>query len=164
MLNRCYGLVMATAFLGGLMAQVYVPLPDWHMYFLECAIFAAALLVDAAFRRTRISSALLYFCGSLVLAPIVVARWYANRPLRPGEWRKGGSEANFFTAFGIITIFFTGVSAACNLLNFGSEHGFELIINSGFAVAGVAIITSLMARKERVFEKGPNQLGAEEAE
>ena len=166
MLNRCYGLVMSTAFLGALLAQVYVPLPDWHIYFVESSIFAAWLLVDAAARRAKFTSALTHALAAFILAPLVVARWYACRPLRPGEWRKGGMDANFFTAFGVMTVIFTGVSASCNFLNFGPDRGFELIINSGFSVAGTALVMAMMVRQERVFEKGPNSLSsnAEEAE
>jgi hypothetical protein len=165
MMNRCFGLVMSTAFLAGLLAQVYVPFPDWHVYLVECAVFATWLICDAAMRRAKVGTALTYAAMALLLAPLAIPRWYANRPLRPGEWRKGGSEANFFTAFGVMTLIFTGVSAAVNFINFGPEKGFELIINSGFAVAGIALVMSLIARKERVFEKGPNRIpGAEEAE
>jgi hypothetical protein len=159
MKNHCYGLVMSTAFLGAVLAQVYVPWPDCRLYILECGFLALCLSIDAIQRRAGFASALGHAAAALVLAPLVMARWYAHRPLKPGEWRKGGADANFFFAFGILTVFFTGVSAASNFLTFGPEQGFELIINSGFSVAGTAFVLAMLARQERVFERGPNSAG-----
>src|SRR5262249_34962802 len=141
---------------GAIVAQVYIPWPDWHVYMAECGILALWLSLDAIQRRASFGSALVHTAGALILAPLVIPRWYANRPLKVGEWRKGGADANFFLAFGILTVVFTGVSAASNFLAFGPERGFELIINSGFSVAGTALVLSLLARQERVFERGPN--------
>jgi hypothetical protein len=155
MLTRLYGLLICTAFLGGLAAQVYVPKPDGHLYLIECSIFAAWLVSDAISRRAKFTPTLVHALAAILLAPLVIPRWYAHRPLQPNEWRKGGIDSNFFTAFGVMTVIFTGVSAACNFLNFGPEHGFELIINAGFSVAGVALLLGLVSRKEAVFERGP---------
>jgi hypothetical protein len=158
MLNRtAYGIVMCTAFLGGLLAKIYVPVPDGHLYLIECSIFGAWLAADAIYRRAKFVPTLAHATAAIFLAPLVIPRWYANQPLQTGEWRKGGTESNFFTAFGVITLVFTGVSACCNLSSFGPEHGFELIINSGFSVAGVALLLGLVSKKERVFERGQNQ-------
>jgi hypothetical protein len=155
MVNRFCGLVMSTAVLGALLTQVYIPNPEWHVYFVASMTFAAWLLVDAVVRRASIGSMVAYALFTLILAPLSVARWYACRPLLPGEWRKGGMDANFFTAFGITTLVFTGISAAANFVNFGPDRGFELIINSGFAVAGTAIVMGLVVRQDRLYEKGP---------
>jgi hypothetical protein len=106
-------------------------------------------------RKTRAWNTLGWAAAALVLAPIVVPRWYANRPLKSGETRKGGVDANFFTAFGIITVLYTGVSAACNFLAYGPDRGFELIINAGFAVAGTGLVLGLAAKQEKIMEKGP---------
>ncbi|HEY9792617.1 MAG TPA: hypothetical protein V6D22_19610 [Candidatus Obscuribacterales bacterium] len=156
MKNRCYGLVMSTAFLGAVLAQVYVPWPDWRLYLMECAFFAFCLSIDAINRRAGFANALGHTAAALVLAPLVIPRWYAHRPLKPHEWRKGGADANFYLAFGILTVFFTGISAASNFVTFGPERGFELIVNSGFAVAGTALVLSLLARQDRVSERGPS--------
>lgn len=155
MVNRFYGLVMSTAFLAALLSQVYLPAPDWHLYFIECFTFAAWVLLDGIIRRASAKSVAGYVLSTAILAPLAVARWYACRPLLPGEWRKGGMDANFFMAFGVITVVFTGVSAASSFLNFGPDRGFELIINSGFSVAGTAIIMGMLTRKDRLYEKGP---------
>lgn len=163
MLNRWYGILMSIAVLAGLLAQVYIPFPDWHLYLTECAVFSCLLIVDAAMRRVRPSTAIANTLAALVLAPLVVPRWYANRPLLPGEFRKYGTDSNFFTAFGIITVFFTGVSAASNFMNFGPDRGFEFIINAGFCVAGVGLILSLATRQDRALEKGAT-VSAEEVE
>lgn len=155
MLNRYYGLVMCSAFLGALFAQVYIPIPDSHVFFVVNAVLAGFLVLDASYRRIRLSNTLGWMLAAMVLAPLVVPRWWANRPLLPGETRKGGVDSNFFTAFAIVTLIYTGTSAACSFLNFGAEHGFELIINSGFAVAGVAWVVGLATKKEEKFESGP---------
>jgi hypothetical protein len=146
---------MTLAFLGAVLSQVFIPFPNYSIYLLECGILAAWLVSDALERRTRAWNAVGWAAAALVLAPIVVPRWYANRPLKTGETRKGGSEANFFTAFGIVTLLFTGVSAACNFLSYGPDRGFELIINAGFAVAGTGLVLGLAAKQEKIMEKGP---------
>jgi hypothetical protein len=156
MVNRFCGLVMSTAFLGALLSQVYVPVPGWQVYFVASMTFAAWLLLDGVIRRASISTMAAYALFTMILAPLSVARWYACRPLLPGEWRKGGMDANFYTAFGLVTLVFTGISAASNFVNFGPDRGFELIINSGFCVAGTAIVMGLMVRKDRLYEKGPS--------
>lgn len=159
MSNRCYGMVMTLAFLGALLSQVYVPFPDTNIYFLVSGILAAWMVSDAIERKAKFSTIMGWMFAALVLAPIVIPRWYANRPLKAGEWRKGGVDANFFTAFGIITLLYTGVSAACNFLAFGPDRGFELIINSGFAVAGTGLVLGLAAKQEKITEKGPAMVG-----
>lgn len=150
---------MTLAFLGALLSQVYIPFPDVNIYFLESGLLAAWLISDALERKAKVWSTLGWGVAALVLAPIVVPRWYANRPLKTGEFRKGGSDANYFTAFGIITLLYTGVSAACNFLAYGPDRGFELIINSGFAVAGTALVLGLACKQEKVLEKGPAMVG-----
>jgi hypothetical protein len=157
-LNRCYGVVFSLTFLAGLASQVYIPLPDVQVYFLECAFFSALIICDAILRRATFSQTLMYTAAALVMAPLAVPHWYANRPLKPGEVRKGGGDVNFLNAFAIVTVMFTGVSAACSFLSFGSEHGFELIINAGFCVAGTALVAGLITRKERVLETGVKRL------
>lgn len=166
MLNRCYGMVMSVMFLCGVLSQVYVPLPDVQVYFFECAFFTVILMADAMYRKASFSSTLAYGLASLVLAPLAVPHWFANRPLKPGECRKGGVDANFFNAFALLTVAYTGASAACNFLSYGPEHGFELIVNSGFAVAGTALVMALITRQEQLLETGRKRLpkGVEEAE
>ena len=153
-MNRVYGMVMCTAFLGAILSQVFIPFPDVNVYFLECGLLAAWLVADAFERKASFGTTVLWAALALVLAPIVVPRWYANRPLKSDEWRKGGTDTNFYNAFGLVTVMFTGVSAACSFLNFGPEHGFELIINAGFSVAGTAFVLALATKQESVFEKG----------
>jgi hypothetical protein len=155
MLNRCYGTMMALAFIGALLSQVYIPFPDVNIYFLESALLAAWLVSDALERRAKVLSSLGWAAAALVLAPIVIPRWYANRPLKSNETRKGGVDSNFYTAFGIVTVLYTGVSAACNFLAYGPDRGFELIINSGFAVAGTALVLGLAAKQDKVIERAP---------
>lgn len=155
MLNRMYGMLMVVAFMVALKAQVFVPFPDVNIYFLECALLAAWIVSDAYDRKVKVTKAIGWAAAALLMAPVVVPRWFANRPLKAGETRKGGGDSNFYTAFGIITIVFTGVSAACNLLAFGPDRGFELIINSGFAVAGIALVLGLAAKQDKVLEQGP---------
>jgi hypothetical protein len=164
MLNRVYGLVMVLAFMGALLSQVFVPFPDINIYFLESGLLAAWLVSDAWERKAKATNAFGWAAAALVLAPIVVPRWYANRPLKAGETRKGGSDSNFYTAFGILTVLFTGVSAACNFLAFGPDRGFELIINSGFAVAGMGLVLGLAAKQDKVTEKGPALVARQELE
>ncbi len=159
MLNRCYGLVMMLAFVGALLSQVYIPFPDVNIYFLESGVLAAWLVADAIERRAKFTTTLGWTLAALLMAPVIVPRWYANRPLKAGECRKGGVDANYFTAFGIITLLYTGVSAACNFLAFGPDRGFELIINSGFAVAGTGLVLGLACRQDKVTEMGPKLLG-----
>ena len=156
--DRCYGFVMTLALLGGIITQAFIPFTDVHVYFMECAVLAIIVLADALHRRTNIVKALGYFLASLVLAPLAVARWYADRPLRHDETRKGGFHTNFFNAFALLTLMFTGVSAACNFLAFGPDRGFELIINGGFAVVGTALVMALAAKQDMVLEKGPKSL------
>jgi hypothetical protein len=163
-LNRGYGMMMCLSFLGAILSQVYIPLPDIQVYFVECAFFASLVLVDAIDRRAGLGTTLLYFVSSLILAPLAVPRWYANRPLNFGECRKGGVHTNFLNAFAIVTVVFTGVSAACNFLSFGPDHGFELIINSGFCVAGTALVLGLIAKQASVMEKGDKPTLSEKAE
>jgi hypothetical protein len=150
-----YGMVMVLAFMGALLSQVFIPFPDVNIYFLECALLAAWVISDAYERKVKVTKALGWAAASLILAPVVVPRWYANRPLKAGETRKGGGDSNYYTAFGIVTVLFTGVSAACNFLAFGPDRGFELIINSGFAVAGTALVLGLAAKQDKILEKGP---------
>jgi hypothetical protein len=150
-----YGIVMLLAFIGALLSQVYIPFPDVNIYFLECALLAAWVVSDGYERKVKATRALAWAAAALVLAPVVVPRWYANRPLKAGETRKGGGDSNYYTAFGIVTVVFTGVSAACNFLAFGPDRGFELIINSGFAVAGTALVLGLAAKQDKILEKGP---------
>ena len=159
MLNRCYGLVMMLAFVGALLSQVYIPFPDVNIYFLESGVLAAWLVADAIERRAKFTTTLGWTLAALLMAPVIIPRWYANRPLKAGECRKGGVDANYFTAFGIITLLYTGVSAACNFLAFGPDRGFELIINSGFAVAGTGLVLGLACRQDKVTEMGPKLLG-----
>jgi hypothetical protein len=154
-------MVMVLAFMGALLSQVFIPFPDINIYFLESGLLAAWLVSDAWERKAKAKNAFGWAAAALVLAPIVVPRWYANRPLKAGETRKGGSDSNFYTAFGIVTVLFTGVSAACNFLAFGPDRGFELIINSGFAVAGLGLVLGLAAKQDKVTEKGPVAVRAE---
>jgi hypothetical protein len=163
-LNRGYGMMMSLSFLGAILSQVYVPLPDIQVYFVECAFFASLVLVDAIDRKAGLGTTLLYFLSSLILAPLAVPRWYANRPLKCNECRKGGVHTNFLNAFAILTVVFTGVSAACNFLSFGPDRGFELIINSGFCVAGTALVLGLIVRQESVLEKGAKPTLSEKVE
>lgn len=153
-MNRVYGMVMCTAFLGAILSQVFIPFPDVNIYFLECGLLTAWLVADAFERKAPIRTTILWTALALVLAPIVIPRWYANRPLKTDEWRKGGTDTNFYNAFGLVTVMFTGVSAACSFLSFGANHGFELIINAGFSVAGTAFVLALATKQEAVFEKG----------
>jgi hypothetical protein len=148
-------MVMSVAFVAAAVSQVYVPWPDWHIYLLACGVLSILVVLDAIDRQAPLSTTLLHAIGALLFAPLVVPRWYAVRPLKPGQWRKGGADTHFFMAFGVLTVVFTGISAACNFINCGPDSGFELIINAGFAVAGTAFIMSMAAHKERVFEKGP---------
>ena len=132
---------------------VYIPCdPDY--YFLLSGILAAWVVADALQRRYNLVQAFGWAFGSVLLAPIVVPRWYATRKLRCGEERKGGIDANYLKAFGIVTLMYTGLSCALSFLNFGSNHGFELIIHAGFSVAGTAFVLGLVARKESVTETG----------
>lgn len=155
MLNRCYGVFMTLAVIGALLSQVFIPFPDSNIYFLECGVLAAWVISDAWERKAKLGQTLGWGAAALMFAPLVVPRWYANRPLKAGEMRKGGVDSNFYTAFGIVTVLFTGVSAACNFIAFGPDRGFELIINSGFAVAGMGLVLGLAAKQEKVTEKGP---------
>jgi hypothetical protein len=164
MLNRCFGMVMALAVMGALLSQVFIPFPDSNIYFLESGLLAAWLISDAFERKAKLGEVLGWAAAALVMAPIVVPRWYANRPLRAGETRKGGVDSNFYTAFGIVTVLFTGVSAACNFIAFGPDRGFELIINSGFAVAGLGLVLGLAAKQDKVTEQGPALVARQEME
>lgn len=161
-MNRLYGVVMALALMGALLSQVYIPFPDTNIYFLESGILAAWLVSDALERKAKFSNVLGWALAALVLAPVVVPRWYANRPLKAREMRKGGVDSNFYTAFGVITVLYTGVSAACNFLAFGPDRGFELIINAGFAVAGTGLVLGLAARQDKIVEKAPVLTAAKE--
>ena len=154
MLNRVYGLIMCAAVVGGLVSQVYVPFPDSNIYFLESGIFTAWLVADALERRSKLWQIFVWAFFSLLLCPIVVPRWYANRPLKALELRRGGTDSNFFNAFGLVTTSFTGVSATINFMAFGANRGFELIINSGFAVAGIAFVLALSTRRDSITEMG----------
>lgn len=132
---------------------VYIP-SDPDYYFLLSGILAAWVVADAFERRYNLAQAFGWAFGSVLLAPIVVPRWYATRKLLSGEERKGGTDANYLKAFGIVTLMYTGLSCALSFLNFGSNHGFELIIHAGFSVAGTAFVLGLVARKESVTETG----------
>jgi len=156
MLNRCYGMIMVLAVTGALLCQVYVPYPDINIYFVESTILAAWLVADAIDRQAKFPATAAWAIASFVLAPITIPHWYAHRRLKAGECRHGGVDSNFFTAFGITTLLYTGVSAACNFLVFGPDKGFELIINCGFAVAGTGLILGLVSKQEKVTEMGPN--------
>ena len=154
MLNRTYGLIMASLIVYGIFAQVYVNFAEANFYFLVTGILTAWLVADSIDRNCKFGHMVLWIVSSLLLAPIVVARWYSTRKLLPGEVRKFGADANFFNAFGVITLIFTGVSAALNFIDFGGNRGFEIIINSGFAVAGTAIVMAIASRRESVTETG----------
>lgn len=153
MQNRLFGLIMCTSVLGALLAGVYIPTqPDY--YFLLSGILAAAVVSDALGRKYNLAQVFGWAFGSVLLAPVVVPRWYATRRLRTGEERKGGSDANYLKAFGMVAIMFTGMSCALNFLNYGANNGFELIIQTGFSVAGTAWVLSIISRKESVTETG----------
>jgi hypothetical protein len=154
MLSRVYGLVMALAVIGGVCSQVYVNFPEPNVYLLVTGVLTAWLISDAMDRGLNWLSIMSWSLFSFFLAPIVVPRWYASRPLKNGEMRKGGNDANFFNAFGLITVVFTGVSAALNFMDFGSNRGFEIIINAGFAVAGTAFVLALSTRRDSITETG----------
>lgn len=153
MLNRFYGLIMCTAVSGAMLAGVYIP-SDPQYYFLLSGILAAWVVADAIERRYNPLQTFSWAFGSILLAPLVVPRWYATRKLKVGEERKGGRDANYLQAFGIVTVMYTGLSCALNFLNFGSNGGFELIIHTGFAAAGCALVMGLNCRQESVTETG----------
>lgn len=153
MLNRFYGLIMCTAVLGAMLAGVYIP-SDPQYYFLLSGILAAWVVADASERRYNPLQTFGWAFGSILLAPLVVPCWYATRKLKMGEERKGGRDANYLKAFGIVTVMYTGLSCALNFLNFGSNCGFELIIHTGFAAAGCALVMGLNCRQESVTETG----------
>lgn len=153
MQNRLFGLILCTSVLGALLTGVYIP-SDPDYYFLLSGILAAWVVADAFERRYSLGQTFAWAFASLLLAPVVVPRWYATRKLQTGEERKGGTDANYLKAFGIVTVMYTGLSCALSFLNFGSNHGFELIIHTGFAAAGCAFVLGLVSRKESVTETG----------
>jgi hypothetical protein len=153
MQNRIFGLIMCTSALGAFLTGVYMP-SDPDYYFLLSGILSAWVVADACERRYNLVQTFAWAFASLLLAPIVVPRWYATRKLLTGEDRKGGTDCNYLKAFGIVTLMYTGLSCALSFLNFGSNHGFELIIHTGFAAAGCAFVLGLVSRKESVTETG----------
>jgi hypothetical protein len=154
MLNLYYSLFMCLALSAALVVPVFVPAPASDVYLLEGALLGAWLVSDAVERQAKSVDAVMWGLAAVVLSPIVIPRWYAQRPLKAGECRKGGWDCNFFNAFGAITLMFAGVSAALNHLTFGYSSSFELIANTGLATAGMAFVLALFARDEKVCEQG----------
>lgn len=139
-------------------------------YFVLYAIFAVWVFTDA---KKRMNHAVGWPLSTFLLGPIVLPVYLANRNLKEGEVREGGTGWNiikYFALFWTITMVIGGIAGMVNVSDVvqkaGSEAeqagaaigvalGLGMMFGLWFIVLVAALVLGLFLKKSSIVEKGP---------